>query len=167
MRWRRCQCAKIPFRRRQEVAAILAAGVLRYRRMAKDSLTHSPTESRDSFGNSLGPVAEPRPCVLAGSGGYGPRDPEKGQRACCPVTSRRSRCLTLAWPVRLKQPGPQAFRVARGPLRALLADKAGQEGRPGRVHPEGLTAVQSTADGSKPTTGPTGSVLPSAWSWPR
>jgi len=67
-----------PVSRRQAAAAILAKGVLRCRRMAACS---APQESAPSGQNSLGPGADSRPCVPAGSGGYGPRDPEKGQRA--------------------------------------------------------------------------------------
>jgi len=64
--------------RRQAVAAILAKGVLRYRRTAACS---TGQESTPSARNCLGPAGNPRPCVPAGSGGYGPRDPEKGRRA--------------------------------------------------------------------------------------
>jgi len=67
-----------PMRRRQAVAAILAKGVLRYRRMAACTVAQ---ESARSPQNCLGPGDGSRPCVSAGSGGYGPRDPEKGRWA--------------------------------------------------------------------------------------
>ena len=70
-----------PAQRRLEVAAILAASVLRYRRKARKTVTHSATESCDSSGNCLGPARETRPCVPAGSGGYDAREPEKGHGA--------------------------------------------------------------------------------------
>ena len=68
-------------RRRQEVAAILAAGVLRYRRMARKTASSPAQESADSQQNPLGPAPETRPCVPAGSGGYDAREPEKGLRS--------------------------------------------------------------------------------------
>ena len=67
-----------PARRRQEVAAILAAGVLRYRRMARKSVCSAAQESADLQQNCLGPATVSRPCVPAGSGGYDAREPEKG-----------------------------------------------------------------------------------------
>jgi len=67
-----------PVRRRHAVAAILARGLLRCRRMAACS---APQESARSPQNCLGPGDGSRPCVPADSGGYGPRDPEKGRRA--------------------------------------------------------------------------------------
>jgi len=70
-----------PARRRQEVAAILATGVLRYRRMARRTATQAATESCDSSRNPLGPGLDTRLSVPTGSGGYGPRDPEKGHGA--------------------------------------------------------------------------------------
>jgi len=70
-----------PSRRRQEVAAILAAGVLRYRRMARKTACPAAQESADSPQNCLGPVTVSRPCVPAGSGGYDAREPEKGHGA--------------------------------------------------------------------------------------
>jgi hypothetical protein len=66
--------------RRQAVAAILARGVLRYRIMAHKASSSADQESASSSENCLGPGAGSRPCVPAGSGGYGPRDPEKGRR---------------------------------------------------------------------------------------
>lgn len=50
-----------PARRRQEVAAIMAAGVLRHSRMARKATTHAATESCDSLRNPLGPIRETRP----------------------------------------------------------------------------------------------------------
>ena len=70
-----------PAKRRQEVAAILAAGVLRHRRMAQKAASRSATESCDLPGNSLGRVRQTRPCVPAGSGGHEAREPEKGHGA--------------------------------------------------------------------------------------
>ena len=70
-----------PVRRRQAVAAILARGVLRYRNMARKTDSSPAQESAPSGQNSLGPGTDSRPCVPAGSGGYGPRDPEKGPLA--------------------------------------------------------------------------------------
>ena len=70
-----------PQHRRQAVAAILARGVLRYRHMARRAACSAAGESADSRQNCLGPAAISRPCVPAGSGGYGPRDPEKGHQA--------------------------------------------------------------------------------------
>ena len=70
-----------PARRRHEVAAILAAGVLRYCRMARKTACSAPQESLDSGQNPLGPARKTRPCVPAGSGGYDAREPEKGHGA--------------------------------------------------------------------------------------
>ena len=56
-----------PLERRKAVAAILAKGLLRCRRMAACS---APQESAPSPQNCLGPAAVSRPCVPAGSGGY-------------------------------------------------------------------------------------------------
>ena len=70
-----------PAQRRQEVAAILAAGVLRYCRMARKTACSTPQESADLQQNSLGPATVSRPCVPAGSGGYDAREPEKGHGA--------------------------------------------------------------------------------------
>lgn len=68
-------------RRRRDVAAILAAGVLRYRRMARKAACSTSQESANSGQNPLGPARKTRPCVPAGSGGYDAREPEKGHRA--------------------------------------------------------------------------------------
>ena len=68
-------------RRRQEVAAILAAGVLRHRRMARKTARSPAQESADSAQIPLGPDSKTRPCVVAGSGGYDAREPEKGLRS--------------------------------------------------------------------------------------
>ena len=70
-----------PGRRRQEVAAILAAGVLRYRRMARKTACSVPQESAEFPQNPLGPATVSRPCVPTGSGGYEAREPEKGHGA--------------------------------------------------------------------------------------
>ena len=70
-----------PARRRQEVAAILAAGVLRYCRMARKTACSAAQESVDLQQNSLGPARQTPPCVPAGSGGYDAREPEKGHEA--------------------------------------------------------------------------------------
>ena len=77
-----------PAKRRHKVAAILAAGVLRYCRMARKTNTASgiaacstPQESADSGQNLLGPARKTRPCVPAGSGGYDAREPEKSHGA--------------------------------------------------------------------------------------
>jgi hypothetical protein len=70
-----------PEHRRQAVAAILAMGVLRYRSMLRKTTSSPAQESADSGQNPLGPVRKTRLSVPAGSGGYGPRDPEKGHRA--------------------------------------------------------------------------------------
>jgi hypothetical protein len=70
-----------PVRRREAVAAILAAGVLRYRRMARKTASSPAQESADSGQNPLGPATVSRPCVPAGSGGYDAREPEKGHGA--------------------------------------------------------------------------------------
>ena len=70
-----------PAQRRQEVAAILAAGVLRHRRMARKTASLPAQESAYSRQNSLGPIRETRPCVPTGSGGYDAREPEKGHGA--------------------------------------------------------------------------------------
>jgi hypothetical protein len=70
-----------PAQRRQEVTAILAAGVLRYCRMARKTACPAPQESADSQQNCLGPATVSRPCVPAGSGGYDAREPEKGHGA--------------------------------------------------------------------------------------
>ena len=69
-----------PQHRRQAVAAILAKGVLRYRDRVRKTGSSAGQKSAGSRQNPLGPGAVSRPCVPAGSGGYGPRDPEKGQR---------------------------------------------------------------------------------------
>lgn len=69
-----------PDHRRRAVAAILALGALRYHdlvRKAGNPAVEDPLPSRQ---NPLGSAADSRPCVPAGSGGYGPGDPEKGQR---------------------------------------------------------------------------------------
>jgi hypothetical protein len=68
-------------RRRQEVAAILAAGVLRYNRMTRKTACSAAQESADSRQNCLGHTTVSRPCVPAGSGGYDAREPEKGHGA--------------------------------------------------------------------------------------
>lgn len=70
-----------PGRRRQEVAAILAAGVLRHRRMARKAACSVSQESADFGQNPLGPARKTRPCVPTGSGGYDAREPEKGHGA--------------------------------------------------------------------------------------
>lgn len=70
-----------PSWRRQAVAAILAAGVLRHLNVAKVVACSVPEESATSPQNCLGTGDRSRPCVPAGSGGYGPRGPEKGHRA--------------------------------------------------------------------------------------
>ncbi len=72
---------EIPPARWQEVAAILAAGVLRYRRMTRKTASSTAQKSADSTQNSLGHARETRPCVPTGSGGYDAREPEKGHRA--------------------------------------------------------------------------------------
>jgi len=64
-----------PARRRQEVAAILAAGVLRHRHAAKAAACPALQKSASFSQNCLGSSDGPRPCVPAGSGGYGPREP--------------------------------------------------------------------------------------------
>jgi hypothetical protein len=66
-----------PEKRRQAVAAILAAGILRCRRMRLTSCAGAK-ESADPRPICLEPSRPTRPCVPTGSGGYGPRDPEKG-----------------------------------------------------------------------------------------
>ena len=63
-----------PERRRWAVAAILARGVLRHRHAAKAAACPVPQESASSLENSLGAADRSSPCVLAGSGGYGPRE---------------------------------------------------------------------------------------------
>ena len=70
-----------PQDRRLAVAAILARGVLRYCSMARKTACSAAGESAHSGQNCLGTDADSRPCVPTGSGGYGPRDPEKGQQA--------------------------------------------------------------------------------------
>ena len=70
-----------PARRRQEVAAILAAGVLRSCRMARKTACSAPQGSSDPGENPLGPADETRLSVPAGSGGYDAREPEKGHGA--------------------------------------------------------------------------------------
>ena len=70
-----------PQYRRQAVAAILATGVLRYRSMARKTASSPGQEPPLSSGNCLAPRAKSSPCVPTGSGGYDPRDPEKGQQA--------------------------------------------------------------------------------------
>jgi hypothetical protein len=67
--------------RRQEAAAILAVGFLRYRRVARKTATSAAPESSDSLSNSLGSSSETRLSVPAGSGGYDAREPEKGHGA--------------------------------------------------------------------------------------
>ena len=67
--------------RRRDIAAILAAGLLRHCRTARKSVTSYATESSDSPQNPLGPVSTSRLPMPTGSGGYDPRDPEKGRRA--------------------------------------------------------------------------------------
>lgn len=67
-----------PARRRQEVAVILAAGVLRYCRMARKIACSAPQESANSGQILLGRAHETRLSVPAGSGGYDAREPEKG-----------------------------------------------------------------------------------------
>ena len=70
-----------PTQRRQEVAAILAVGVLRYRRMARRAACSAAQESAPSGQNCLGPVGVSRPCVPACLSGYDAREPEKGHGA--------------------------------------------------------------------------------------
>ncbi len=70
-----------PAQRRHEVAAILAASVLRYCGMARKTACSAPQESADFGQNPLGPATISRPCVPAGSGGYDAREPEKGHGA--------------------------------------------------------------------------------------
>ncbi len=70
-----------PARRRQEVAAILAAGVLRCLRLARTAACSAPQESADSRQIPLGPARQTPPCVPTGSGGYDAREPEKGHGA--------------------------------------------------------------------------------------
>ena len=70
-----------PARRRQDVAAILATGVLRYCRMARKTACSARQESANPGRNPLGPATVSRPCVPAGSGGYDAREPEKGHGA--------------------------------------------------------------------------------------
>ena len=70
-----------PEERAIELAAILAAGVLRYCRMARKTACPAPQESAISGQNPLGPATVSRPCVPAGSGGYDAREPEKGHGA--------------------------------------------------------------------------------------
>jgi hypothetical protein len=72
--------ADAPVARRRGIAMILAAGLLRHCRVVRKSLTSCDKESSDSAQNCLEPVRNTRLTVPAGSGGYGPRDPEKGQR---------------------------------------------------------------------------------------
>lgn len=77
-----CHVADMPPQhRRQAVAAILARGALRYCRMVRKTACSAAEKSVPSGQNCLGPNAGLRPCVPTGSGGYGPRDPEKGQQA--------------------------------------------------------------------------------------
>jgi hypothetical protein len=61
-----------------EVAAILAAGLLRYRRMARMNAPAGPENPPDSGRNCLEDAAPPRISVPAGSTGYEKREPEKG-----------------------------------------------------------------------------------------
>ena len=68
-----------PMRRRQAVAAILARGVLRYRCTARRTACGAQEESANSQQNCLSPAGTPRLPVPTGSGGYAPRDPEKGR----------------------------------------------------------------------------------------
>ena len=70
-----------PAQRRQEVAAILATGALRYRRMAWKTACSAARGLVDSGDNPLGPADETRLSVPAGSGGYDSREPEKGHGA--------------------------------------------------------------------------------------
>lgn len=70
-----------PDRRRREVAAILARGVLRCRRTVQLAASSTPQKSANSAKNSLGLDADSSPCVSTGPGGYGPRDQEKGHTA--------------------------------------------------------------------------------------
>lgn len=81
MRKENRSCEIPPARRRQMAAKILAVGFLRYCRTARKTANSPVQESADLQQNPLGSVHKTRPCVPAGSGGYGPRDPEKGQRA--------------------------------------------------------------------------------------
>lgn len=70
-----------PAQRRQEVAAILAVGVMRYCCMARKTAYSVAQESTNSGQNPLGPATISRPCVPTGSGGYDAREPEKGHGA--------------------------------------------------------------------------------------
>jgi len=65
-----------PLRRRRAVATILARGVLRRRHAAKATACSPARESADSLRNCLGTADTSRPCVPAGSGGYGSREPQ-------------------------------------------------------------------------------------------
>lgn len=66
--------------RRQEVAAILAKGVLRHCRLAKLAACPSQGESHENRQNPLEVSAASRLPVPTGSGGYHRREPEKGHR---------------------------------------------------------------------------------------
>ena len=70
-----------PTRRRCEIAAILAKAVLRRHRAAKTDACLAAEITCDSPQNCLAPVSTSRLTVPTGSGGYDPRDPEKGRRA--------------------------------------------------------------------------------------
>jgi len=61
--------------RRQEIATILAAGLLRYCRVARKHGTPRAAESPDSSQNYLGSADTSRLPVPTGSGGYDPREP--------------------------------------------------------------------------------------------
>ena len=70
-----------PEQRRQAVAAILATGILRCRRITKLTSNAGAKESADPQRNCLEPSRPTRLPVSTGSGGYDPRDPEKGRMA--------------------------------------------------------------------------------------
>ena len=70
-----------PQQRRQAVATILAAGILRCRRIAKLTADPGTRKSKDCQPNCLEASRTKRPHAPTGSGGYDPRDPEKGRMA--------------------------------------------------------------------------------------
>ncbi|OQB81216.1 MAG: hypothetical protein BWX88_04350 [Planctomycetes bacterium ADurb.Bin126] len=69
-----------PEKRRQAVAVILAAGILRCRRITNLTSCAGAKESADPRPICLEPSRPTRLPVPTGSGGYDPRDPEKGRR---------------------------------------------------------------------------------------
>ena len=78
MKRRDCPCTVPADGRLCEVAAILATGVLRCRRMARKTACSAAQESADSGRNCLEDAAPPRLSVHAGSTGYEDGEPEKG-----------------------------------------------------------------------------------------